>query len=60
MATSSTTTPPAPGSSREFTDTVVQEQGQRGICEVLGQDMFHAHNTEFADLGWMGMFEVAP
>ena len=48
----------------EFTDTVVQGQGQRGICEVRfphpGQYMFHAHKTEFADLGWMGMFEVAP
>jgi FtsP/CotA-like multicopper oxidase with cupredoxin domain len=23
-----------------------------------GQYMFHAHKTEFASLGWMGMFEV--
>jgi len=47
----------------EFTDTVVQAQGQRGICEVRfrypGQYMFHAHKTEFAELGWMGFFEVA-
>ncbi|CAM4413670.1 multicopper oxidase domain-containing protein [Nocardia ninae] len=46
----------------EFTDTIVQGQGQRGICELrfphLGQYMFHAHKTEFAELGWMGMFEV--
>ncbi|MBA2456648.1 MAG: multicopper oxidase domain-containing protein [Nocardioidaceae bacterium] len=46
----------------DFTDTVVLGQGQRGICEVrfphLGQYMFHAHKTEFADLGWMGFFEV--
>ncbi|MGH8963779.1 MAG: multicopper oxidase domain-containing protein [Actinomycetes bacterium] len=46
----------------EFTDTVMQAQGQRGICEVRfpnpGRFMFHAHKTEFADLGWMGMFEV--
>lgn len=46
----------------EYTDTVVQGQGQRGICELRfprpGQFMFHAHKTEFADLGWMGMFEV--
>ncbi|NNH69973.1 multicopper oxidase domain-containing protein [Nocardia uniformis] len=46
----------------EFTDTVVQAQGQRGICEVRfphpGKFMFHAHKTEFADLGWMGFFEV--
>ncbi|WP_406235955.1 multicopper oxidase domain-containing protein [Nocardia sp. NBC_01009] len=46
----------------EYTDTIVQGQGQRGICELrfphLGQYMFHAHKTEFAELGWMGMFEV--
>ncbi|MEU0542718.1 multicopper oxidase domain-containing protein [Nocardia sp. NPDC005978] len=47
----------------EFTDTIVQGQGQRGICELRfphnGQYMFHAHKTEFADLGWMGLFEVS-
>lgn len=46
----------------EFTDTVIQGQAQRGICEMrfpkLGPFMFHAHKTEFAELGWMGMFEV--
>ncbi len=46
----------------EFTDTIAQVQGQRGICEVRfpkpGQYMFHAHKTEFAELGWMGHFEV--
>jgi FtsP/CotA-like multicopper oxidase with cupredoxin domain len=46
----------------EYTDTVAQVQGQRGICEVRfprpGRFMFHAHKTEFADLGWMGFFEV--
>ncbi|QEM25364.1 multicopper oxidase domain-containing protein (plasmid) [Rhodococcus qingshengii] len=46
----------------EFTDTIVQAQGQRGICELRfphpGKYMFHAHKTEFADLGWMGFFEV--
>jgi FtsP/CotA-like multicopper oxidase with cupredoxin domain len=46
----------------EFTDIVAQAQGQRGICEVRfrnpGRFMFHAHKTEFADLGWMGFFEV--
>jgi FtsP/CotA-like multicopper oxidase with cupredoxin domain len=46
----------------EYTDTVVQAQGQRGICEVRfphpGRFMFHAHKTEFADLGWMGLFEL--
>ncbi|MFN0283959.1 MAG: multicopper oxidase domain-containing protein [Kineosporiaceae bacterium] len=47
----------------EYTDTVVQGQGQRGICEVRfphpGRYMFHAHKTEFAELGWMGFFEVS-
>ena len=48
--------------SSEFTDTIMQAQGQRGICEMrfpfLGQYMFHAHKSEFAELGWMGFFEV--
>jgi len=47
----------------EFTDTIAQVQGQRGICEVrfphAGRFMFHAHKTEFAELGWMGHFEVS-
>ncbi|CAM3871175.1 multicopper oxidase domain-containing protein [Smaragdicoccus niigatensis] len=46
----------------EFTDTIIQGQGQRGILEVTfpfaGKFMFHAHKSEFADLGWMGFFEV--
>jgi FtsP/CotA-like multicopper oxidase with cupredoxin domain len=46
----------------EFTDTVIQGQGQRGICELRfpkpGPFMFHAHKTEFAELGWMGFFRV--
>ncbi len=46
----------------EFTDTIIQGQGQRGICEMRfphpGRYMFHAHKTEFAELGWMGFFEV--
>jgi FtsP/CotA-like multicopper oxidase with cupredoxin domain len=46
----------------EFTDTVVQGQGQRGILELrfpfTGRYMFHAHVSEFAELGWMGFFEV--
>ncbi len=48
--------------SSEFTDTIIQGQGQRGILEMRfpypGLYMFHAHKTEFADLGWMGFFEV--
>ncbi|MDQ4116535.1 MAG: multicopper oxidase domain-containing protein [Actinomycetota bacterium] len=46
----------------DYTDTVVLGQGQRGVCEVrfpyTGRYMFHAHKSEFADLGWMGFFEV--
>ena len=46
----------------EYTDTIIQGQGQRGILELrfpyTGKYMFHAHKTEFADLGWMGFFEV--
>ncbi len=47
----------------EYTDTVMQCQGQRGIIEIdfsqTGRFMFHAHQSEFTDLGWMGFFEVA-
>jgi manganese oxidase len=46
----------------ELTDTVILGQGQRGILEVRfpyeGKYMFHAHVSEFAELGWMGFFEV--
>jgi FtsP/CotA-like multicopper oxidase with cupredoxin domain len=46
----------------ELTDTIVLGQGQRGILELRfpypGRYMFHAHVTEFAELGWMGFFEV--
>ncbi|MCP2317899.1 Multicopper oxidase [Nocardia amikacinitolerans] len=46
----------------DYTDTIVQGQGQRGICELRfpyqGKFMFHAHKSEFAELGWMGFFEV--
>jgi FtsP/CotA-like multicopper oxidase with cupredoxin domain len=46
----------------EFTDTIMQCQGQRGILEIrfpyTGRYMFHAHQSEFAQLGWMGFFEV--
>jgi FtsP/CotA-like multicopper oxidase with cupredoxin domain len=47
---------------RDFTDTVVLGQGERGILELRfpysGKYMFHAHVSEFAELGWMGFFEV--
>jgi FtsP/CotA-like multicopper oxidase with cupredoxin domain len=47
----------------DFTDTVIQGQGQRGILELRfrypGKYMFHAHVSEFAELGWTGFFEVS-
>ncbi|MDZ7748636.1 MAG: multicopper oxidase domain-containing protein [Halofilum sp. (in: g-proteobacteria)] len=45
-------------------DTVMQCQAQRGILEFSFADhepglyMFHAHQSEFAELGWMSFFEV--
>lgn len=43
-------------------DTVMQAQAQRGILEFSyrwpGPYMFHAHVTEFTELGWMGHFNV--
>ncbi len=48
--------------SSEFTDTVMLCQGQRSILEFTfehaGRFMFHAHQSEFAELGWMGVFDV--
>jgi FtsP/CotA-like multicopper oxidase with cupredoxin domain len=53
------------GTSRaaaETTDTVMLCQGERAILETRfrypGRFMFHAHQSEFAELGWMGMFEA--
>ena len=43
-------------------DTIMQAQGQRGILEFRprypGRYMFHAHVSEFAELGWMGLFNA--
>lgn len=45
-------------------DTIMQCQAQRGIVEVSfagfepGMYMFHAHQSEFAELGWMGFFDL--
>lgn len=45
-------------------DTVMQCQAQRGILEFSFADhepglyMFHAHQSEFAELGWMSFFDV--
>jgi FtsP/CotA-like multicopper oxidase with cupredoxin domain len=44
------------------TDIVTLSQGDRGIMEFTyaypGTYMFHAHQTGFTDLGWMGLFDV--
>jgi FtsP/CotA-like multicopper oxidase with cupredoxin domain len=46
----------------EYTDTVMLCQGERGILEIefanTGRFMFHAHQSEFTELGWMGFFDV--
>jgi FtsP/CotA-like multicopper oxidase with cupredoxin domain len=48
-------------------DVIMQCQAQRGILEFSFADhqdhepglyMFHAHQSEFTELGWMGMFDV--
>ena len=47
-----------------FTDTIILGQGERSILEFTykfpGDYMFHAHISEFAELGWSGMFRVTP
>jgi len=54
--------PTGTGEHWEYTDTVVQCQGQRGVIELefanAGKFMFHAHQSEFTELGWMGFFDV--
>ncbi len=46
----------------ERTDVVMQCQGERAILEIRfpypGKFMFHAHQSEFVELGWMSFFEV--
>ncbi len=50
--------------TRQTVDTITQAQAQRGIIELDYADhepglyMFHAHQSEFAELGWMSFFEV--
>jgi FtsP/CotA-like multicopper oxidase with cupredoxin domain len=46
----------------EKTDTLMLCQGERAIVEAVfrypGDFMFHAHQSEFAELGWMGFFKA--
>jgi FtsP/CotA-like multicopper oxidase with cupredoxin domain len=46
----------------EVTDTLMLCQGERAIVETRfrypGDFMFHAHQSEFAELGWMGLFRA--
>jgi FtsP/CotA-like multicopper oxidase with cupredoxin domain len=48
--------------STEITDTLMLCQGERAILEATfrypGDFMFHAHQSEFAELGWMGLFRA--
>jgi FtsP/CotA-like multicopper oxidase with cupredoxin domain len=48
----------------EWTDVVTLGQGERAILEFAykhpGYYMFHAHQSEFAELGWSGIFQVEP
>jgi FtsP/CotA-like multicopper oxidase with cupredoxin domain len=47
----------------EYTDTVMLCQGERCVIEIEfhnpGKFMFHAHQSEFTELGWMGFFDVS-
>jgi FtsP/CotA-like multicopper oxidase with cupredoxin domain len=47
----------------EFTDTISMGQAERHMIEFTYKDpgrfMFHAHQTEFVELGWMSFFEVS-
>ena len=46
----------------EHTDTITLCQGERAVLETTfrypGDFMFHAHQSEFAELGWMGLFRA--
>lgn len=46
----------------EYTDTIMLCQAERAILDVrfpfAGRFMFHAHQSEFTELGWMGFFDV--
>ncbi len=46
----------------DHTDTLMLCQGERAIVETTfrypGDFMFHAHQSEFSELGWMGLFRA--
>jgi FtsP/CotA-like multicopper oxidase with cupredoxin domain len=50
--------------TNEFTDVITLGQAERAILEFRyrrpGRFMFHAHQSEFVELGWMSFFEVMP
>ena len=52
----------AHGVGFKTTATIMLCQGERHILEFTlpapGMYMFHAHQSEFAELGWMGFFKA--
>ena len=48
----------------DLTDTIMLCQGERGIVELelenAGLHMVHAHQSEFAELGWMSFLDAVP
>ena len=46
----------------DYTDLITMGQGERHVLEFTlkypGQYMFHAHQSEFSELGWLGIFDV--
>ena len=49
--------------SDEYTDTAMFCQAERAVIEFQlrwpGRYMFHAHQSEFAELGWMAIFDAS-
>jgi FtsP/CotA-like multicopper oxidase with cupredoxin domain len=43
----------------EFTDIISMGQAERHMIDHPGDFIFHAHQTEFVDLGWLSTFRVA-
>lgn len=52
----------ASDNTAEVTDVVFLGQGERAILEFVpkhpGRFLFHAHQSEFIELGWTGLFSV--